>query len=136
MFAHERRAYSHGCMRVQDPDKYAEALLSIALPNEGYTADRIRRMYGQGEIDIKFPTPIPVHLTYQTAFVDGAGKLVLRDDVYGRDARVIAALKSDERRIADTPAAEPHRMASPATRRQVYRMPQQSSGFSFFGLFR
>jgi L,D-transpeptidase YcbB len=136
MFAHERRAYSHGCMRVQDPDKYAEALLSIAMPNEGYTADRIRRMYGQGEIDLKFPTPIPVHLTYQTAFVDGAGKLVLRDDVYGRDARVIAALKSDERRIADTPAAEPHRMASPATRRQVYRMPQQSSGFSFFGLFR
>ena len=83
------------------------------------------------------PHPIPVHLTYQTAFVDGSGKLVLRDDVYGRDARVIAALKSDERRVADTPAAaEPHRVASPATRRQVYRMPQQSSGFSFFGLFR
>ena len=56
-FAHESRAYSHGCMRVQDPDKYAEVLLSIALPNDGYTAERIRRMYGQGEIDFKFPTP-------------------------------------------------------------------------------
>ena len=38
LFAHDRRAYSHGCMRVQDPVKYAEVLLSIALPNGGYTA--------------------------------------------------------------------------------------------------
>ena len=136
MFAHEKRAYSHGCMRIQDPDKYAEVLLSIALPKEGYTAERIRRLYGQGEIDFKFPTPIPVHLTYQTAYVDSAGKLVLRDDVYGRDARVIAALKSEERRVADAPAAEaPRRVASPS-RRQVYQMQPQSRGFNFFGLFR
>ena len=33
------------------------------------------------------PDPIPVHLTYQTAFVDDAGKLQIRDDIYGRDAR-------------------------------------------------
>ncbi len=137
MFAHERRAYSHGCMRIQDPDKYAEALLSIALPKDGYTADRIRRMYGSGEVNINFPTPIPVHLTYQTAYVDGAGKLVLRDDVYGRDARVIAALKTEERRVADVPAAPVARAAAPGARRQVSRMPpQQSGGFSFFGLFR
>jgi murein L,D-transpeptidase YcbB/YkuD len=135
MFAHEKRAYSHGCMRIQDPDKYAEVLLSIALPHEGYTAERIRRLYGQGEIDFKFPTPIPVHLTYQTAYVDSAGKLVLREDVYGRDTRTIAALKSDERRVADAPAAEaPRRVASPS-RRQVYQMQPQSRGF-FFGLFR
>jgi hypothetical protein len=78
-----------------------------------------------------------VHLTYQTAFVDGSGKLVLRDDVYGRDARVIAALKTDERRVADMPAAPVARAAAPGARRQVSRMPpQQSGGFSFFGLFR
>jgi murein L,D-transpeptidase YcbB/YkuD len=140
MFAHDRRAYSHGCMRVQDPDKYAEALLSIALPKENYTAARIRGMYGSGEVNINFPTPIPVHLTYQTAFVDQAGKLALREDIYGRDARVIAGLKSDERRVAETPApAEPRRAASTGTRRQVYRvMPQQQygGGFGFFRFFR
>jgi murein L,D-transpeptidase YcbB/YkuD len=139
LFANDRRAYSHGCMRVQDPDKYAESLLSIALPNERYSADRIRRMYGGGEVDIKFPTPIPVHLTYQTAYVDSAGKLMLRDDLYGRDSRVIAGLKSEERRIAETPAAEPRRVASSASRRQqAYRppQPQYGGGFSFFGLFR
>jgi hypothetical protein len=42
-----------------------------------------------------------VHLTYQTAFVDDAGKLQLRDDVYGRDAKMFAILKSNERKVAD-----------------------------------
>jgi hypothetical protein len=49
-----------------------------------------------------------VHLTYQTAFVDDAGRLVLRDDVYGLDARIRAILHSDERRVADlAPPPEP-----------------------------
>src|SRR5262245_59997401 len=43
-FAHEVRAYSHGCMRVQDPAKYAEVLLNIARPQEHWTAERITRM--------------------------------------------------------------------------------------------
>jgi hypothetical protein len=51
-------------------------------------------MYGHSEIDIKFPTPIPVNITYQTAFVDDAGKLQLRKDVYGRDAAMLALLKN------------------------------------------
>ena len=42
-----------------------------------------------------------VHLTYQTAFVDEDGKLQLREDVYGRDARMIAILKGSERKVAD-----------------------------------
>jgi murein L,D-transpeptidase YcbB/YkuD len=107
LFAKDVRAYSHGCMRVQDPAKYAEVLLGIALPAEGYTADRITKMYGSGERDIRLPTPIPVHITYQTAFVDDAGKLQLRDDIYGRDSRVLAALKGDDRRVADTPVERP-----------------------------
>jgi len=51
-------------------------------------------MYGSSEIDLKFPTPIPVNITYQTAFVDDAGKLQIRKDVYGRDATMIALLKN------------------------------------------
>ena len=102
LFAKEERAYSHGCMRVQDPLVYAEKLLSIELPNEHYTPARIERMFGGNEININFPNPIPVHLTYQTAFVDEAGKLQFRKDVYGRDARMIAILKSNaERKVAD-----------------------------------
>jgi murein L,D-transpeptidase YcbB/YkuD len=122
LFAHERRAYSHGCMRVQDPARYAEVLLSIALPKEHYTQDRIRKMFGSSEIDIRFPAPIPVHITYQTAFVDDAGKLQTREDIYGRDARTLAVLKGDERRFADmaverapTTITRPPRMPPGAT---------------------
>ena len=101
LFAHDKRAYSHGCMRVQDPLMYGEKLLSIVLPNENYTADRLRKMFGGSEINIDFPVHIPVHLTYQSAYVDDAGKLVIRDDVYGRDAKLISIMKGDERRVAD-----------------------------------
>jgi murein L,D-transpeptidase YcbB/YkuD len=94
LFAKEERAYSHGCMRVQNPDQYASVLLNITMPNEHYTPERIRSMYGSSEIDLKFPTPIPVNITYQTAFVDDGGKLQLRKDVYGRDAAMIALLKN------------------------------------------
>jgi L,D-transpeptidase YcbB len=94
LFAKEERAFSHGCMRVQNPDQYAATLLNITLPNERYTPERIRSMYGRSEIDIKFPTAIPVNITYQTAFVDDAGKLQLRKDIYGRDATMIALLRN------------------------------------------
>jgi murein L,D-transpeptidase YcbB/YkuD len=136
MFAHDKRAYSHGCMRVQDPDKYAEVLLHIANPREGYSAERIRAMYGTGERDIQLQTPIPVHLTYQTASVDAAGHLVIREDIYGRDARLLAALKGEDRRIADTPLTAERREASGygAPRRQAVQT--RPSGGGFFGLFR
>ena len=94
LFDKEERAYSHGCMRVQNPDQYASVLLNIALPNDHYTPEKIRSMYGTSEIDLKFPTPIPVNITYQTAFVNDAGKLQFRKDVYGRDAIMLELLKN------------------------------------------
>jgi murein L,D-transpeptidase YcbB/YkuD len=97
LFAHDTRAYSHGCMRVQNPDMYAETLLGIALPKENYSAARIKSMYGNSEIDIKFPTPIPVHIVYHTAFVDDAGHLQTRKDVYSRDSRLLDVLRSGDR---------------------------------------
>ena len=84
-------------MRVQNPDQYASTLLNITMPNERYTPEKIRSMYGRSEIDLKFPTPIPVNITYQTAFVDDAGKLQMRKDVYGRDA-VMHRLAQERRR--------------------------------------
>jgi murein L,D-transpeptidase YcbB/YkuD len=134
LFARDERAFSHGCMRVQDPVKYAEVLLSLALPHEGWTQDRIRHMFGTAEYDIKFPTPIPVHITYQTAFVDDAGKLVIRKDIYGRDTRVLAALRGDERRVAEIAIDRPQ----PRYDRPPVRLPDSysyagsSSGGSFF----
>lgn len=101
LFAKEDRAYSHGCMRVQNPDQYAEVLLGIANPADKYSAARIRGMYGRSEQNINLTTPIPVHIVYQTAFVDEHGKLDIRKDVYGRDARMIALMKGSDRKVAD-----------------------------------
>jgi hypothetical protein len=89
-------------MRVQNPDQYAANLLSIALPKEGYTPEKIKGLYGRGELNINFPTPIPVNITYQTAFVDDAGKLEFRKDIYGRDAKVISMLKGSEGKDMET----------------------------------
>jgi L,D-transpeptidase YcbB len=108
LFKRAKRAYSHGCMRVQDPAEYATKLLAIELPQDHYTPAKIESMYGPNEININFPHPIPVHLTYQTAFVDQTGKLQFRDDVYGRDAKMIAILKNAaERKVADIPIERP-----------------------------
>jgi murein L,D-transpeptidase YcbB/YkuD len=114
MFGHDVRAESHGCMRVQDPAKYAEVLFNIARPHEHWTAEKIKSMFGSAEQDIQLqPTPIWVHLTYQTAFVDDAGKLQFRRDVYNLDSRTIAAIKS-ERAIVE-PASERKREPEMAT---------------------
>ena len=98
LFAKEERAFSHGCMRVQNPDQYAATLLGITMPEKGYTPEKIRSMYGHSEVDIKFPTPIPVNITYQTAFVDEGGKLQLRRDIYGRDATMLSILRGGKGR--------------------------------------
>ena len=100
LFAREKRAFSHGCIRVQNPLTYGEKLLSLVMPNEHYTEAKLEGVFGDSEINIDLPKFIPVHLTYQTAFVDENGKLQLREDVYGRDTRMIAILKSSERKVA------------------------------------
>jgi len=125
MFANDKRAFSHGCMRVQDPVHYAEVLLSLVRPGDGYTEDRIRKMFGTSETDIQFPTFIPVNLTYQTAFVDDAGKLEIRDDIYGRDRALLAVLKGTDRKIADIPVE--HRID--ISHREVLAIPDEPSWF-------
>ncbi len=106
--------------------KYAEVLLSIVRPRDGYTEDRIRKMFGNSELDIPFPNFIPVHLTYQTAFVDEDGKLEFREDIYGRDKALLAILKGDERKVADIPIERREN----TIRREALAMPDQQS---FFG---
>jgi murein L,D-transpeptidase YcbB/YkuD len=134
MFAHEVRAYSHGCMRIYDPPKYAEVLLNLAKPNERWTVDRVTRMFGGGEQDIALPAnAIWVHLTYQSAFVDDAGKLQLRRDVYNLDARTIAAIRTERVIIEPAPAKpEPEVASASSGRRRAVPPPTMSFFQSFF----
>jgi murein L,D-transpeptidase YcbB/YkuD len=112
LFARDARAFSHGCMRVQDPEKYAEVLLSLSQPEENFTIARIRSLYGGQERNINLKQPIPVHVTYQTAFADEQGQLNFRHDIYGLDAATLKLMRGGERMIADTPIARPRNASS------------------------
>jgi L,D-transpeptidase YcbB len=129
MFAYDKRAFSHGCMRVLNPPRYAEVLLSLVRPNDGYTLDRINSMIASNnQTDIQLPTFVPVNLTYQTAFVDDDGKLEFRDDVYGRDKALLAILKGDRK---DADVAIEHKVDP--SHLEAMAMPDQPSFFGGFG---
>src|SRR5215510_5332729 len=134
LFAHDTRAYSHGCMRVQDPPKYAEVLLNLVRPTEGWTAERIKKMYGSSEVDIQFPTFVPVNLTYQTAFVDDEGKLQIRRDIYGYDGRMQSAIKN-ERGMVEMAQERPKDSGSSSSsnkRPKTADLPPRQAGGGFF----
>jgi len=127
-FAHDKRAYSHGCMRVQDPLKYAEVLLSYAAPRGNHSVQSLQRMYGGEERQIDFQQHIPVHITYQTAFVDDAGKLQFRDDVYGLDKLTLAPMRGSERAVADVSIERPADPNFKPTAQHVQRMHSAARG--------
>ena len=92
-------------------------------------------MYGQSEIDLKFPTPIPVNITYQTAFVDDAGTLQFRKDVYGRDAIMLGLLRGGKNRDLETVVAhsQPNYVRPAGNLPDSVRLASDtSSGPSFF----
>ena len=87
LFAESKRAFSHGCVRVDDPFRFAQTVLG-----QGWSEQRVKKLIGGKERYVYLPKPLPVHLEYFTAFVDDSGELQLRDDVYGYSRRVKAAL--------------------------------------------
>ena len=80
-------------MRVQNPDQFAAHVLSVGAAEGGYTPARLTAMYGTAERTIALTTRVPVHLVYMNTYVDDDGRLVVRPDIYGYDARVQSALK-------------------------------------------
>jgi murein L,D-transpeptidase YcbB/YkuD len=90
LFANEARAFSHGCVRVQNPFALAEKVLE----STGYTEAQLKGMIGRGERMIRLKEHLPVHLAYFTSFVDDKGELQHRRDIYGHDIRIRNALRS------------------------------------------
>jgi murein L,D-transpeptidase YcbB/YkuD len=88
LFNAARRAYSHGCVRVDQPFRFAEALAE----ETGWSEQRLRGLLGRGERTIRLNAGVPVHIMYFTAYVDEEGKMQLRDDLYGHSRKVQAAL--------------------------------------------
>jgi murein L,D-transpeptidase YcbB/YkuD len=57
--------------------------------NSQWTSDKIIEAMNSGnEQFVKIKDPVPVFITYYTAWVDDGGQLNFRDDIYGRDAQI------------------------------------------------
>ncbi|MDR3496290.1 MAG: L,D-transpeptidase family protein [Ancalomicrobiaceae bacterium] len=86
LFQQSYRSLSHGCVRVQEPFSFADALL--AEEPTAITGAKLKSMIGGGEKYLWLKRPIPVHIAYFTYFVDDAGVLQVRPDLYGHNAKV------------------------------------------------
>jgi murein L,D-transpeptidase YcbB/YkuD len=137
LFRYNRRAFSHGCMRVQNPTRFGEIMLQLAMRGPTPSEHQIDAMFGRDEHVFRFTTRPMVHLTYQTAFVDENGRLQLRDDIYGFDARIRAVMHSKERRIADIePPPDPKRdEANVANAQEILRRVERREALNPFRFF-
>jgi len=88
LFERSARAFSHGCVRVENPRIFAETLLGLS---DEEVAKRIDSGVSQSA---KVKEDIKVHLTYFTAWPDQKGRIVYYDDVYGRDQRMETAFSA------------------------------------------
>ena len=86
LFDQDARAFSHGCIRVEDPTSLAALVLDS--PESKWTEDRIEAAIGGAERTVFLQRPLPIHIEYFTEFVDEFGGRQGRPDVYGLTRRV------------------------------------------------
>lgn len=102
LFSQPARAFSSGCIRLEDPIELARYVLA---DEERWSRAGLEAAVAQGRpLGLTLPEPIPVYLVYWTAWVDEAGVLQLRDDIYGRDRRLLELWQENATGIV---AAEP-----------------------------
>ena len=85
LFEHNKRNFSHGCIRVNQPLELARFTLSEE--KQDWSMKKIEEIVAKGERKVvSISSPLPIHITYQTAWVDNVGTIHFSGDVYGRDA--------------------------------------------------
>ncbi|MGJ8612566.1 MAG: L,D-transpeptidase family protein, partial [Octadecabacter sp.] len=93
LFGREARAFSHGCVRLQDPFDFAYALLAAQESDPKSVFDGY--LNSGREARVNLDVQVPVHLVYRTAFTHTTGQLNFRRDVYGRDGQIWNALANE-----------------------------------------
>jgi murein L,D-transpeptidase YcbB/YkuD len=90
LFSRASRAFSHGCIRVEDPATLAAWVLK---DDPSWTSERIRSAMNSNEsLRVNLPTPIAVLVLYGTAIVEENGDVHFLQDIYGQDAKLARAL--------------------------------------------
>jgi len=94
LFDQTSRSFSHGCIRVSQPLELATFCLA---GQKGWDREAIDRVVAKGERRIiSLRTSIPIHITYQTAWVDNSDIIHFNSDIYGRDAKLLKTLVAKE----------------------------------------
>lgn len=90
LFEKTFRDFSSGCIRVEHPLTLAQALLG---PEANWDEAALRKAIARRQTQIiRLSSPVPVHLLYWTAWVDAAGQVNFREDIYERDSKLQNAL--------------------------------------------
>jgi murein L,D-transpeptidase YcbB/YkuD len=92
LFSSTERTFSHGCVRVKNPQRLAEVLLGI---DKGWKPEYVAALLkgDPEENGVPLNHHIPVHITYFTAQVDADGEVTTEEDVYGHEKRITQALQ-------------------------------------------
>lgn len=91
LFTLNKRNFSHGCIRVSDPPGLA--LFILSHENSGWNREKIDVILKSGKRKVVRPDVlVPVHITYQTAWVDKDGLICFNKDIYNRDKKLGQAL--------------------------------------------
>ncbi len=118
LFSKEKRAFSHGCIRLEKPLELAEYLVGY---QKKWDKERVEEAIQSAEpLRVNLKKAYPVHIVYRTVWVDDANEINFRADIYGHDKRHLAQL--DERNIMTGPSY---------SGQQALRsfLPMNSSGF-------
>ncbi len=92
-FRQNQRTLSSGCVRVEDPIQLAHLLMETSSEFPEKSPPLVTLLQSQENRRLKLDRPVPVHLMYLTCWVDESGDLNFREDVYGYDDRLLAALE-------------------------------------------
>jgi murein L,D-transpeptidase YcbB/YkuD len=86
LFTQANRSFSHGCIRLGEPKKFAEYMLRN---DSTWTSDQIEKaMHLAKEKWVTVKKAVPVLIVYFTAWVDKDGLLNFRKDIYGHDEKM------------------------------------------------
>jgi len=87
-FASQDRMFSHGCVRLENPRAMAAAVLKTSV-------DSVNQEIAAGDKkDVPVPEEIPVYVSYFTAWPTADGIIHYYDDIYGRDAQTLSAIRA------------------------------------------